>query len=1033
VSKSPHNGGNPGPPAPRQPPSKDSDIEILKSLAPSRDELVKLALELYDAGFNVTPVGPWTEEDWRKRNFKRPLVKTWGYDRRVQREELERLPASTTGLAIVGGPENPWRGEYWLILIDIDRPSVVDRSPTLRDLCRMHVCWMTGPRCPSCEGKDLEVVEFGRTFRCVKCNLAFTAEEARRGFGTMILVDREVGEKLGQTLRLGDVELLVKNYQLIPPSLHPSGLRYAWVNRLDPSKPFYGIRYMLESELRALAKELGFELPIAKAEVEKAVKAGAGEARVEAKPVKGARGAGIPASDLRELQTHDILEIVDALLPAYRPGVRQYLWLFLSGWAAKAKISPVSIAKVLKALYDKTGDADSLKTRASAIVYSYRKAGISLEPYAKELEEILGVKPYGLESEIREEEVKGKSGLQEILEETLGEERALDVLRLIEERFGVASPFKGDSIVEILDYERQLYAVANLRSLVVVRAVRRDGRLVYREKIFDGAPVRVIVYEAPGGRASETERGRLTETIPARYQVVWRTKARDNPIVIGPDTIDGVVERLKVEGLVYHPNLALGVLSAILNVFVKRGRAEVKVEIDRPGFYVVDVVDQEKGVTARRLVAVDYKIEMPEKYELRESLLFLDELAMVWFKPVLDRFSTAIKWWVLAPFSYAIKQFGTYMPGLYHYGPPNTRKTTINIVGMSIWSYNYHEIASEEKEIPGAAVNTQPRLGYWISRGTFPICIREPGGIFEDQNMLDMIKSAVEGLMARGRHVSHRTYEWIPALAALCFTSNTYIPRDPSLPGKRLYILTYGYSEALKPDSRREDKELMERFDTEVKPKLGKLRAIGKFIASKIAENPEILREASWVGDRWLQVAESLLKEAYRWAGLDAPEWLNLNYRSEGVTSVYEDVREKVRVFLVERINDEYNKAVGRVIVVESEGGGAREKEYWRYELPLEERIKLALKQMLIPWLILRGEKVYITTGILDELRRAVGDVVGNLRNLAELLGWEYDDKHSIRMGKIVKNLSVIIVPLEEFIDFLARWEEDRGAEGRPP
>jgi hypothetical protein len=307
--------------------------------------------------------------------------------------------------------------------------------------------------------------------------------------------------------------------------------------------------------------------------------------------------------------------------------------------------------------------------------------------------------------------------------------------------------------------------------------------------------------------------------------------------------------------------------------------------------------------------------------------------------------------------------------------------------------------------------------------------------MFEDKNMLDMIKSAIEGLTARGRYTGHghRTYEKFPALATLCFTSNTYIPRDPSMPGKRLYILTYGYSEALKPDSRREDRELMERFDVEIKPKLGKLRAIGKFVASRIAENPEILREASWVGDRWLQVAESLLKETYRWAGLDAPEWLNLNYKSEGVTSVYEDIREKVRVFLVERINTEYNKAVGRVIVVESEGGGAREREYWRYELPLEERIRLALKQALIPWLILRGEKVYITTGILDELRKTVGGVVGNLRNLAELLGWEYNDKHSIRMGKIVKNLSVIEVSLEDFIDFLARWEEDRGAEERPP
>jgi len=139
---------------------------------------------------------------------------------------------------------------------------------------------------------------------------------------------------------------------------------------------------------------------------------------------------------------------------------------------------------VLKALRDKTGDSDSLKTRASAIVYSYRKAGVDLEPHARALEELLGVKPYGLEREINEEEVKGKTGLQEILEQVLGEERAIDVIRQVEEIFGAASPYKGDSIVVLLDYEKQLYAVANLGKLVVVRATRRDGRLAYKEKVF---------------------------------------------------------------------------------------------------------------------------------------------------------------------------------------------------------------------------------------------------------------------------------------------------------------------------------------------------------------------------------------------------------------------------------------------------------------------------------------------------------------------------------------------------------------------
>jgi hypothetical protein len=59
-------GESPSPPAPRRPPSKSRDAEVLKNLAPDRAELGKLALELYDKGFNVIPVGPWTEEDWNE-------------------------------------------------------------------------------------------------------------------------------------------------------------------------------------------------------------------------------------------------------------------------------------------------------------------------------------------------------------------------------------------------------------------------------------------------------------------------------------------------------------------------------------------------------------------------------------------------------------------------------------------------------------------------------------------------------------------------------------------------------------------------------------------------------------------------------------------------------------------------------------------------------------------------------------------------------------------------------------------------------
>jgi len=127
---------------------------------------------------------------------------------------------------------------------------------------------------------------------------------------------------------------------------------------------------------------------------------------------------------LRELRSEEIFELVNTLKGVYEPGVRQSIWLYLSGWMAKAGIHPLSCIEVLMRLYRETGDQDPLKTRLSAVVYSYKKAGIDVDSFAEDIERLTGVKPYGLEKEIKEEPVKGRSGLEEVIERVL-EERGL--------------------------------------------------------------------------------------------------------------------------------------------------------------------------------------------------------------------------------------------------------------------------------------------------------------------------------------------------------------------------------------------------------------------------------------------------------------------------------------------------------------------------------------------------------------------------------------------------------------------------------
>ena len=937
----------PGPPPSKAPQGNSIKEKRFKTVGESglSDDLTKTALELYKAGYNVVPVGP----------DKKPLSR-WSSRERIPLEELERLLGRATGVAVVGGRAGYWGDVAYVMLIDIDDPTVLDKAPKLRELVESTVSWMTGPRCPRCRNKHLTVIEYGKRFRC-KCGLEFTVEEAPRGLGAVALADIDAVNKLlkGGTVRLGPVELLINNYQLIPPSLHPTGVKYEWmIRKPDLSLPNHGLASVGEAFLEELLEELRRISGRSEAKAER-------EANAKIETPRGA-----PPNKLREPSDSDILEIKEALAGAYKPGVRQFIWLFLSGWAAKAGISPLSVAKILKMLYEGSGDKDSLKTRASAIVYSYRKAGIDLEPYARQLEELLGVRPYGLESEVREEEVKGVSGLQEVLESVVGEERALEIVRFIADKFGMASPYR-DSVVEILDYEKQIYAVANLRKLTVVRAIRRDGKLVYRERVVVGAPTEVVVYVNPVGGVT-------------KYQVRWETTTRPKPLIIGPALLEEVVDRLRAEGLVLNSRLVGDVVAAVIEGFIRRGKAEIRVELESPGFYLID----------GRIATVGFEVERPSVDELRESLKLLNELAEVWFRHVIDKFSGVIRFGVIAPFIYIYKQKGIWVKWEYLYGPTRTGKSTLaEIATVYVWGL---ELSKHVKS--GASIDTPARLGHVLSQSTFPVIINEPGGALGNEAVVEMIKQAVEKTIARGKY--HRgTYIDIPALTPLIFTSNRYLPRDDALLRRfKVRRFTYG-------DRTLEDK--VKEFEVKVKPRLPKLQTLGKFIASYVVEKG--------LGEDPEETAKRILEEAYKTAELQVPEWVNLEDSEETEEETYEGMRELIRGYILKRINEEYNKFVGRVVV---ERPGGDRVAYQRQEVNLEERLRIVLEYQLIPWLVGRGEEVLVTVGLVEELKEVIGDM-GGLKSIAELLRWSYEPRKI--GGRTVK---VAVATVDRLLEFLA-------------
>ncbi|MEM4593036.1 MAG: hypothetical protein QW196_06505 [Sulfolobales archaeon] len=679
--------------------------------------------------------------------------------------------------------------------------------------------------------------------------------------------------------------------------------------------------------------------------------------RIETEKLEAPREKPAKPTALRELSDSEILRIVDMLKEAYKPGYRQFLVLYLSGWLAKARVSPLSVVKIVKHLYESTGDTDPIKTRLSAIVYSYKKAGIDVDAYSSDIEALTGVKPYGLEREINEEAVKGKTGLQEILEAVLGEDRALAVIHELSEILQTLSPYR-DSVVELLDYEKQLYAVANLRKLVIARAKRVNNTLVYKERVAVVCPTRVTVYSNPIGGIT-------------KYEVTFEGYTLQKPLTIGPATVDEIADRLSLEGLVYHRKLVYDVLSAIVQAFIRKGKAEVKTEIESPGFYLVD----------NRLVSVKYSVESFNTEKLRQALMLLNELAETWFKHVQDKFSTVIKWGVIAPFSYAMKQKGKWIPWLYLYGDSATGKTTLGRIVLKLWGLD------SKHEKTGASIDTVARLGYVLSASTFPTLVNEPGGALSKEDVVEMIKSAVENTTARGKYV-RGTYTEYPALAPLIFTSNRFLPKDDALL-RRFKVITFSYGEKIPLEKQREFKE-------KVEPRLPMLSEIGKCIAKQVFEAQSVDLDG-----------KTLLEKCYEVAGLEKPAWLGSEYTET------QDLTETILEEFVERfkkyINDLYARYVSRIVQTDTET--LRATVITPDQATLRDKLRVLLEKHMLPGAKLSENGVLVTTVLLDEigLRERV-----NLKSLSEMLGCEYGVFWA--SGRSVRAMRI---QLEKLIDLL--------------
>jgi len=682
----------------------------------------------------------------------------------------------------------------------------------------------------------------------------------------------------------------------------------------------------------------------------------------------------------RELDPN-LVRAAAARLVGYRPPAAA-LARVLAAWGAANKVSPLSIADILKAALPNAPQPE-LEAAFLWVERAYLGAGADLSNARDELARALGL---GAPPQGEPPEPGGAATLVGLLLEASAPREAALFAALELQRALGPHPAAGAVFVEI-DPAAGLYAVVDLEAGEVRRAYATvDPRtkveaFALREAVIGAAPVEVVVHVDP-------------ESGEPRYAARWAYRGEDwRELAVGPSTVQEMLARLSAGGFVQARRLAEDFLSAVLGYYRDSGLARVEALPAAPGFYWAE----------GKLVAAGVRADPPAPEELRAAWELLDELATKWWGHAQAKFASVLRWAAGAPFHYAVKQGALGRPAwigyVFLHGPPDTGKSELaRVLCYDLWGL-------EAEMESGATVDTVARLGRVLERWTFPTVVNEVSHLFREdrhEELVNMLKNAAERTVARGRYYGGTEYREVRARSPLVLTSNAMPLNDPAFLKRFALVIGFTYSEVV-------PRERQEQYNREVRPRLRALEAIGRYIAARVLRDgiPADLDFGR------------LLKESYREAfGAEPPAWLDLEAeRGEEGPSV-DEFRRAVLTFIAAEINNTY-------------------RQYHKMDEvnrpTLRERAESVLWEWYIPWIRATraqgGDEVRIYYEILKALGNLVPGVT-SLRALADLMGWKYDQHLPEKRGGRVTTVNVIRVPLDRFLAELEPAEVDGGAAG---
>ncbi|HET7345610.1 MAG TPA: hypothetical protein VFJ05_07035 [Nitrososphaeraceae archaeon] len=464
-------------------------------------------------------------------------------------------------------------------------------------------------------------------------------------------------------------------------------------------------------------------------------------------------------------------------------------------------------------------------------------------------------------------------------------------------------------------------------------------------------------------------------------------------------SIDEIAEWLKNEGYSLPSGNKGGTTSQIICAMIDAFREDGKLKIERSAHFEGYYFDIELNDL------VINKINLAEKHPRRtkeECVLCADFLekrskfSIYTYKDKKDKpidrrdvLATCIKWTVIAPFNFLLKQIiGKYLNAISHAGERDGGKSSMSFEMLDIHGHRLDKRLGDQSiyAIDAGSANTEAKFGKAVDKSTYPTVISEFGNIESygrNEGLAETIKNGIESTNCRKGKKGSRFDAPFAAATSIIFNGNPVISFKGELL-KRIHSIKYSQE-----DRHDIDDPNTIKFNEFMDKRRHEYKILGDWVINYLIDNKaELLLSGKY--DQY-KLMDMVIKAFYDNIGQQVPEWMTRWIEDNSLEELDVDESSIIRAVLHRHIHDVLRQSSNLISKFDNESA----------PVSLEERIKRCLENNLLSFarcvsvVVDSNGKNDVNTSSYEidtSIKMIFKDHLSNitLKKIAEKMGFEY-------------------------------------------